>query len=153
MSVIKKQVVEELHKPARRSFVRRKVILKEIDDLWMVDFIELCSYPREIKGYKYTLTVIDCISKFAWLFPLKSKSGTEVASAFDKIQTQGGRKPRNLQSDRGKEFYNSFFQKIMKSHGINHYSTLSNMKACLVEKFIRTIKNKMWKYFSLQGIS
>lgn len=148
---IKKQIVEELHKPARRSFLRRGVILKGIDDLWMVDLIELCSYSKENKGYKYILAVIDCFSKFAWLSPLKSKSGKEVAAAFEKVLKQGGRKPRNLQSDRGKEFYNSFFQKIIKSNRINHYSTFSNMKACIVERFIRTIKNKMWKQFSLQG--
>lgn len=151
MSDIKKQIVEELHKPARRTFLRRGVILKGIDDLWMVDLIELCSYMKENKGYKYILAVIDCFSKFAWLSPLKSKSGKEVAAAFEKVITRGGRKPRNLQSDRGKEFYNSFFQNIIKTNRINHYSTFSNMKACIVERFIRTIKNKLWKQFSLQG--
>lgn len=151
MSDIKKQVVEELHKPARRSFHRRGVILKGIDDLWMVDLIEVCSYAKENRGYKYILAVIDCFSKFAWLSPLKSKSGKDVTSAFENILIQDGRKPRNLQSDRGKEFYNSFFQKLMKSNKINHYSTFSNMKACMVERFIRTIKNKIWKQFSLQG--
>lgn len=148
-SSVKEQIVHELHKPARRNFKRRSVILKGIDDLWQADLAELVVYSRFNKGYKYLLTVIDCFSKYAWAVPIKNKSAAEVTKAFEKILSE--RKPRNLQTDQGKEFYNKLFGKLMKINNINHYSTYSNLKASIVERFNRTIKTAMWKQFSLQG--
>jgi len=59
--------------------------------------------------------------------------------------------PRNLQSDLGKEFYNKNFEKLMKKFEINHYSTWSSKKASIVERFNRTFKTMLWKWFSLHG--
>ncbi|KAK9754550.1 hypothetical protein QE152_g1129 [Popillia japonica] len=64
---------------------------------------------------------------------------------------KGSRKPKNLQTDAGKEFYNSTFKQLTQQHGINHYSTYSTKKASIVECVIRTIKEKLYKEFSLQG--
>lgn len=147
---IKQQIVNELHKPARRNFKRRSVILKGIDDLWQADLIEMIPYARQNNGFKYILVVIDGFSKFAWAEPLKTKSASEVANAFSRI-LQLGRKPKNLQTDQGKEFFNAVFSKLMSKHNINHYSTYSNIKACIAERFNRTLKNRLWKQFSLQG--
>ena len=61
------------------------------------------------------------------------------------------RSPTNLQTDNGTEFYNKHFRTLMKEYGVNHYSTFSNIKACIVERFNRTLKNAVWKTFSLQG--
>ncbi|KAL6417814.1 hypothetical protein ACFW04_012515 [Cataglyphis niger] len=58
--------------------------------------------------------------------------------------------PKNLQTN-GKEFYNKDFQKLMKQNEINHYSTYSDKKAAIVERFNRSLKELMWKQFSIQG--
>lgn len=150
MSEIKRQVVDELHKPARRIFKRRKFILKGIDDLWQADLIELGEYSKDNKGYKFVLTVIDCFSKFAWARPILSKSSSDVCNAFENILNTG-RKPKNLHTDQGKEFYNATFKKLVKKYNINHYSTYSNIKASIVERFNRTLKSSLWKEFSYQG--
>ena len=71
----KRQVVDELHKPARRNFKRRHVIIKGLDDLWQADLVEMGSYSSQNKGHRYLLTVIDAFSKFAWAVPVKNKSG------------------------------------------------------------------------------
>ncbi|KAG5323784.1 YMD3 protein, partial [Pseudoatta argentina] len=79
-------------------------------------------------------TVIVVLSKYAWAVPLKSKGGSET--------TKESRCPKNLQTDMGKEFYNADVQKILKKHEVNHYSTL---KASVVERFNRTLKNDIRK--------
>lgn len=150
-SIEKRRLVDELHSSARRSFPRRRVIVRGYDDLWQADVVEMRPYSRLNKGYHYILTVIDVLSKYAWAAPLKSKSGKDVADAFSGIIQHDGRCPKNLQTDRGKEFYNVTMQALLKKHDINHYSTYSIMKASVVERFNRTLKNNMWKLFTLNG--
>ncbi|XP_011635951.1 uncharacterized protein LOC105426429 [Pogonomyrmex barbatus] len=109
------------------------------------------TYTRFNKGYHYILTIIDVLSKHAWAVPLKTKSGDEVARAIEKIIRDDGRCPKNLQTDREKEFYNANVQKVIKRHDINHYSTYSVMKASIVERFNHTLKNDIWKMFTHNG--
>lgn len=143
-------IVNEIHKYARKNFLRRNVILKDIDDLWQADLIDMQSFSKENSQYKYILTIIDAFSKYAWVYPLKHKNQITVTEAFKKILLSG-RVPKNLQTDLGKEFYNSCFKHILEVYDINHYSTYSTKKASIVERFIRTLKSKLYKQFSLQG--
>lgn len=149
--MIKKQtIVEELHTPARRNYPRRKFDVRGLDETWQADLVEMQPYSRENKGYRYMLTTIDVFSKYAWAIPVKTKNAKDITEAMQ-IILQKNRRPKNLQTDKGKEFYNSNFQNLMKKHKINLYSTFSNLKASIVERFNRTLKNKMWKRFSLRG--
>lgn len=150
MNLKKRRLVEELYAPVRRNFSRRRVIVRGYDDLWQADVIEMRPYVRRNKSYNYVLTVIDVLSKYAWALPLKSKSGSEIASALSKIFCKDVRCPRNLQTDKGKEFYNTIVQEIMKKRNINHYLTYSVIKASIVKRFNHTLKN-MWKFFTLNG--
>lgn len=146
----KLQIVNELHRSARKNYPRRRVITKGIDDLWQCDLVEMIPYARINKGYKYLLTIIDVFSKFAWAEPIKSKSAENVSLALLKVFKQG-RVPKNLQTDNGKEFYNSNFKELMKQYNVNHYSTYSTLKASVCERFNRTLKTSMWREFSYQG--
>jgi hypothetical protein len=147
----KSQLIKELFKPIRRKFPRRRTIIKGLDDLWQADLGQMDLYKNENKGYKYFLIVIDCFSKFVWIKALKSKMSGEVTKAFANILEKSNRHPRNLHTDRGTEFYSRDFQCLMKQYDINHYSTYTEKKAALVERSIRTIKEKLYKYFSLNG--
>lgn len=147
----KQQIVNEIHKTARRNFLRRSVVLKSIDDLWQADLMDMQNLRKYNKGYNYILIVIDCFSKYAWTQPLKSKNKLDVAHAFERILLNTHRIPNNLQTDMGTEFYNNTFQGLMKTNKINHYSSFSTKKASIVERLIKTIKNKLYKYFSLNG--
>lgn len=149
----KKQVVEEIHKPARINFKRRKVIIKSLNDLFQADLVEMLTYAKDNKGNKYILVVINCFSKFAWALPLKTKKGLEVASAMSKIlkKLPTIHIPKNLQTDGGLEFFNQDFKKLMKIYKINHYQTYSEKKASIVERLNRTLKTMMWKEFNLNG--
>jgi hypothetical protein len=146
----KADVVNEIHKNARVNFPRRSVILRDIDDLWQADLIDMQALSRFNSGYKYILVVIDCFSKYAWAFPLKQKTKEIVSKEFEKLLAPG-RHPKNLQTDMGNEFYNTIFQKMKEKYNINHYSTYSIKKASIVERFIRTLKSSIYKEFSLKG--
>ncbi len=56
--------------------------------------------------------------------------------------------PIRLQVDQGVEFYNSQVRGFLKSNNIELFSVKSQFKAALVERFNRTIKSKLWKYFT-----
>ncbi|XP_024880929.1 uncharacterized protein LOC112460478 [Temnothorax curvispinosus] len=146
-NIEKRRLVDELRAPTRRNFPRRHVIVRGYDDLWQADIVEMCPYSRFNGGYHYILTVIDV--KYAWAVPLKGKGGSETADAIAEIIRRSGRCPNNLQTDMGKEFYNTDEQRLVRKHDINHYSTYSVLK--VVERFNRTLKNNMWKMFTLNG--
>jgi len=145
----KRDIAIELHRPARKNFTRRRVNVYGKNDLWQADLVEMITYSKKNKGYKYILCVIDCFTKFAWALPLKSKTGKEVSNVMSKILLN--RSPKLLQLDNGKEFYNSSFDTLMKKYNIHKYSTFSNMKACIVERFNRTLKEKMFREFTARG--
>lgn len=146
----KKQVVDEIHTPARKHFKRRKVDIRGINETFQADLVDMLTYSKSNGGFKYLLTVIDTFSKYAWTIPLKDKSGKSVTKAMQKIFDQG-RICKNLQTDDGTDFYNKDFKALTDKYKINHYSVYSSLKAGIVERFNRTIKSNMWKEFSMNG--
>lgn len=147
----RQQIVEELHKPARKNFPRRQTVLKGIHDLYQADLVEMIQHSKLNKGFKYILTVIDCFTKVAHAIPLKDKTGASVTRAMQQILSKVNNKVKNLQTDDGTEFFNSNFSKLMKTAQINHYSTYSEKKASIIERFNRTLKSAMYKMFSQRG--
>ncbi|XP_060868617.1 uncharacterized protein LOC132943601 [Metopolophium dirhodum] len=143
----KREIANELHKPARKNFTRRRVNVYGKNDLWQADLVEMIPYSKVNGGYKYILVVIDCFTKFSWTKPLKSKTGKEVTSAMSTILLD--RSPKLLQLDKGKEFYNTTFDAL--KYGIHKYSTFSILKASIAERFNRTLKGKMYKEFTARG--
>lgn len=147
---LKRKLVEELHKPKRRNYQRSRVVIKGVlNDLWQADLVDLCLHPD--KGFKYLLTVIDVGSKKAWAIPLRTKSGKEVSNAFSSIFRSSKLKPKHLQVDRGREFYNQDVLDLMREKQVNMYSSFTELKASVVERFNRTLKQWMWLEFSVQG--
>lgn len=146
----KADVVNEICKSARINYPRRNVILKDIDDLWQADLLDMQAMSKINGGNKFILAVIDCFTKFSWAVGLKQKNKEHVCKAFESI-LKSGRIPKNLQTDHGKEFYNNQFRSIINKYNINHYSTYSTKKASIVERFIRTLKSKLYKEFYING--
>lgn len=148
----KRGIIDELHRQARKVFPRRRVYTKGIHDLWQIDLVEMIPYAKENEGKKYILTVIDVLSKYAWAAPVQTKSGKDVTAAMRNVLKQSyPNKPKNIHSDNGKEFYNEHFKRLMENEKINHYSTYTHLKASVVERFNRTLKNWMWKEFGVRG--
>lgn len=146
----KLDVINEIHRSVRVNFPRRHVIMKDIDDLWQADLIDMQAISNKNGNFKFILVIIDTFSKYAWAYRLKNKTKDLVCNVFKELLIKG-RVPKNLQTDHGTEFYNDKFKKLMNLYDINHYSTFSTKKASIVERFIRTIKFKIYKQFSLKG--
>ena len=146
----RKNVVEELHRPYRRNYARLKVIVQGIDETWQADLVDMRKYSRVNKGFTFLLTVIDIVSKYAWAIPLKNKEGLTLKKSLQDLFKRG-RVPKNLQVDKGTEFYNKNVKNLLMQNNINLYSSYSNLKASIVERFNRTLKTEMWKKFTLNG--
>ena len=148
MSDWSQQLAEELHKPITRNFRKRIVISHGVDKIWTADLVEIQKYSKWNKGVKYLLTVIDVFSKYSWIDPLKDKKTESVSLAFDKIFKKSKRKPEKLWTDKGSEFISKHFKEFLKKHNITLYHTQNEEKSSIVERWNKTMKNKMWKMFS-----
>lgn len=148
MSVLEK-ISNELHRPARKIFPRRGVITKFKDDLWQADLMDMQLHSNQNNGFKYILIVIDTYTKYVWVEALKNKTGKECAKGMLNILKKAS--PKLLQTDNGGEFYNTTFQRIVKKYKIRHYSSYSVIKCSMVERVIRTLKNKIYHHFTATG--
>ena len=144
-------LADELHKPIIRKFDKRKVYSQFKDNIWGVDFVDMQSLSRKNKGFKYILCVIDLYSKYAFVIPLKDKNGISIVNAFNKIIKQSNRKPNKVWLDQGGEFYNNVFEKWLSDNDINMYSTYNEGKSVVAERFIGTLKNKLYKHMTATG--
>ena len=70
---------------------------------------------------------------------------------LENFKERFGKYPNSVQFDEGKEFYNVGVRNLLKSHDVNYFSTMSEKKAAVVERFNRTLKTMMWKYFYSKG--
>ena len=141
-------VTYTLHKPAARKIKRNKVQVFNIDQTWQMDLVDVQRLSRSNHGSKYILTVIDLFSKYAFARALKNKAGPTVLDAVKNIIETSGREPENVQTDQGTEFLQTEMKRYLSSRGIHFYTTYSEMKASTVERFNRTLKSKMWRYFT-----
>lgn len=144
---LSQEAVYTLHKPARKNYPRNRMNVPGIDAQWQADLVDMQAYTKYNNGYRYILTCIDIFSKYAWAVPLKKKTGAEVVKAFRGI-FKSGRKPIKLNTDQGTEFENRVVARFLREQRIYFFSTRSDKKAAVVERFNRTLKTKMWRYFT-----
>ena len=143
-----KQPTYTLHRSARKRYPMRKYYVNTIDDQWQMDLADMVQVQSKNQGHRYILTCIDILSRHAWARPLKTKSGADVAAAIEDIFISSGRKPKRIQTDQGREFYNVHVNKLLTENDIELFSVKSPTKAALVERFNRTLKSKIWKMFT-----
>ena len=136
-----------LHKPVRIRFKRRRVIVGGRNHQWQADLVDLSKLKKDNDGYVFLLTVIDVFSKRAWCVPLKNKSASSLVMALKGLLVNIA--PTTLQTDKGLEFLNRSVRRLLKEHGVHHFSTHNEeTKASIVERFNRTLKTRMWRYFT-----
>ena len=139
------QLAKELHKQIIRKFKRRKVYASFRDNIGGVDLAGMQSLRKYNKGIRYLLCAIDPFSKCTWVVPLKGKRGISIVDAFQKIISKGC-KPNKIWVDQGGEFYNNLFKRFLKINNIEMYSTYNEGKSVVAERFIPTLKNKIFKH-------
>lgn len=135
------------HRRVRRNFRRSHIFAPRKNWLWEADLTEVQQLKRSNDNVRYLLVVIDVFSKYAYVRPIRNKLASTVTKAFQSI-LKAGEKPMNLRTDSGSEFKGGF-PALMATYGINHYRTFEgDIKAGVVERMNRTIKEKMYKYMS-----
>ena len=142
-----------MHKRGINKFQRRFVYSPGIDSIWTADLIILNrkEYVKQNNGYKYILTVMDIFSRYAWVRVTKTKDKKTIAEAFEDIIKQSKRICKRLWTDNGGEFYNNFFQNTLKRLKIVRYTTQSELKAIMIERFNQTLMSKLSYLFTEHG--
>ena len=139
---IKIFINEIYSKPPKKNYATNKTDVYQIDDIWVLDILDLKDYgPEKNIGYRNVLVVIDNFSKYGWTIPLKNKNAQTIKDSFEIILISSKRKPNLIESVRGKEFYNNFFQDFLNKNNIKLYSRNSSYGAVFAERFNRTIRD------------
>ena len=131
-----------MHKETPSVFPRCKTIVGGVDSEWQADLIDIKNKKHE----KYLLTVIDVFSRYAYVEPLKNKTGTATAEALKKI-LKSNNPPKVFYTDSGNEFKGNC-KTVYKEHNINHITAKSVHKAAVVERFNRTLRLKIERYLT-----
>jgi hypothetical protein len=145
---VRSEEAREVHRPVIKKFPKRKIVTLYIDDLWAADLVIMDKFAKENDGYKYMLNVIDTFSKFAWSEPLFRKNGDEVVRAFNTILQRatnhdGHKAPNLLHTDKGREFVNKEFRGLLNKYDIKMYHTENEEKSAIIERFNRTLNERM----------
>ena len=122
------QLAGELHKPIIRKFKKIKVYSAFKDNVWGADLADMQLISKFNKVFKKLLCVIDIFSKYAWVIPLKDKTGVSIVNAFESIlknsvELHSNIKPNKTWVDKGGEFCNNSFKKWLQDNDIAMYST------------------------------
>ena len=136
---------QELNKPVINKFERKKIVINHIDEIHSCDLVDMIKYSRVNRGYKYIFTNIDIFSKYAWSFPIKSKKIQDIKPCFEKIFKQ--RKPKYIWSDQESSFFSKEMLKFFEDNNVKIYHTYSNLKAVVIERFNRSLRELMMKEF------
>ena len=142
------QLAKELHRPIVRNFKKRTVCSGFRDNIWGADLADMQLISKFNKGFRFLLCVIDIFSKKAWVVLLKDKKGVSIVDAFHNILDDSNRKPNKIWIDKGSEFYKNYFKKGLKDNDIEMYSIHNEGKFVFAERFIRTLKTKIYKYMT-----
>ena len=135
----------ELNKPSINKFPIKKVIVNHINEIHSTDLVDMTQYSKINKGYKYVFTNIDVFSKYAYCFPLKSKEIQDIKACFEKIFIKN--KPKFIWSDKEPAFLSKEMQLFFIDNNVKIYHTNSHLKAVVIERFNRSLRELMMKEF------
>ena len=137
---------QELNKPTINKFPRQKIIVNYINEIHSADLVNMSQYSKMNKGYKYIFTNIDVFSKIAYAYPIKSKKIGDIKPCFEKI-FKNNNKPRYIWSDKESAFLSKEMQQFFKNNNVKIYHTNSHLKAVVIERFNRSLRELMMKEF------
>ena len=146
---IKIFINEIYSKPPKKYYPTNKTDVYHIDDTWSLDILDLKDYgPENNRGYRYVLVIIDNFSKYGWTSPLKNKNAQTIKDSFENILKSSKRKPKLIESDRGKEFYNNIFRDFLKKTLSNFILEILHTVLFLVKGLIVLSEISLKKLFS-----
>lgn len=141
-------VSKELHKQVIRNFTRRRVIALYTYEILAMDLMDMQEWSKHNNGEKYIFSIIDVYSKYGWLIPLPDKQAKTIVDALKGVLNSINGMVKMIWCDNGSEFYNKQMDVFLKRNDMTRYSTYGEHKCVVAERFNRTIKNWLWKYFT-----
>jgi hypothetical protein len=135
------------HKPVKRLFKRQRIIMSAIDQQWDADIMDMVKFSRQNNGYRYLAIFIDIFSRYIWVEPLKTKKPIEMVQVMKEIFSEG-RRPLSIRTDRGSEYMGKEVQKYLSEMEILHFTARNALHANYAERLIRTLKGKIYRYFT-----
>jgi hypothetical protein len=140
-----------LHREVKLHFPRRKVVVKAPKVQYQADLLDVSNIAKKNDNTRFLLTVIDCFSRLATAIPIKSKHAEVVKEGLEEAFTNLGGPPFKLQTDEGVEFKGHQVQKWLHSKAILWFHSYQSVKAQIVERFNRTLRNRLQKYQEYSG--
>lgn len=150
-SFLDSQPVYGLHKHPRYKFPRRRIRATGIDQCYSIDLLDCQKLSKFNDGYRFIMICVDSGSRQIYAVPVKTKGAGDMLKAMEDFLSD--KNPTSIVTDRGMEFLNSKVSQFLKDRHINRFSTHSELKAVLAERAIRTVKTRIWKFFSANGTS
>ena len=135
------------HHPSRKRFKRNVVHVDGIDEQWDMDLMDMTYVSKHNDGYQFILVAIDIFSRYGWAVAIKSKKANDVLKGIEEIFDSTGRRPRTIRMDKGSEFVNAKVKTFLEGDKILHSVTQNEVKANYVERWIKTIKGRLSRYF------
>ena len=142
------ELAEELHKPVIKKFEKRKLQSSFIDSIWVAYLADTQLVSKYINRFRFLLCVVDNYYKFAWVIPLKDERSITITNTFQKILNESNHKPNRIWVDKESESYNRSVVLWMQDNDIEMYWTHNKGKSVVVERFIITLKNKIYEYMT-----
>jgi hypothetical protein len=144
---LKKQEGYVRHKPPPRIFPRQKILMSSIDEQWDADVMDMQKFSKQNSGYRYLAIFIDIFSKYIWVEPMKTKKNEEMLRAINRVFGKG-RKPLYLRTDQGNEYTGKYVQHYLRKNNVHHFTALNKIHANYAERVIRTLKGKIYRFFT-----
>ena len=145
---LRNQRTYTLHRQKRRPVLRNRIVVKGIDEQWELDLADLPELAKDNDGYRYLFCAIDVFSKYAWVIPLKRKNDDALIEGFKTLFAMTERRPEKIRVDKGGEFVNKKVKAYLKEKDIHFFTSQNETKCAIVERFQRTLKGYMWRYFT-----
>ena len=143
------------YNPIVRRHKSQKTYVKELADQIQLDLVDMGKYKHKNRGYYWILTGVKVLSRYAFAIPVYRKDTKKMTDSVEKLlekfKVWFDKYPNVVQFDDGKEFYNVGVKTLLEDNDIRYFSTQSDKKAAIVERFNRTLKTMMWKYFYSKG--
>ena len=139
------------HVPVRKNFPRGRIFTTGPYHQFHADLMDMSQYAGDNDGYKYVFVCIDAFSKKCWVRVMKSKTAESAVKVFSDVLKTLPMLPHSFYSDQGSEFKGAFKTFLTSKNIKQQMSKDKDIKSAIAERVIRTLKGKLFRYFTIEN--
>lgn len=145
---LKNQETKQLHSTVHHQKVVRPILPKAPRQVWQMDLADMTEFAGYNGQKKYLLTIIDCFTKYVYVFALSNKNEQTISAKLDELFSRD--KPKTIQSDNGSEFKNQVVLNTCNQHQVKQVFALpyKPQSQGMIERFNQTIKRLIYAYMT-----